>query len=271
MLTNNQNKLKAKSRILPELLLSSVLFVGGCAFNSSVTPVDYYKTSITERGLVDAYNQDAENHFKNRDYTSAWNNYVITGNVNGLEIILGEYFKDALTRDKITMGGVNEDLIIMHKELRKKNSQLKGFDDNVMHQARIYEEFQSRSQYSLEKAFILYEIIERHNDAERCLTLWINEKGNNHFSIKRIMRHYKRFSKEVGFGNFRGESVKKAYDYLSTAPDKVDDCESAWIIGEALDDIEIKKKAVESGILHGRGSAWNDRAIRVQEILNRGK
>ncbi|MBI2124720.1 hypothetical protein HYT92_02915 [Candidatus Pacearchaeota archaeon] len=260
-----------KSRILsyslPLLVLGSL---GGCV-TSGIKPINSYKTEITEPEIVSAYNQDAEIHLKNKEYTSAWDNYAITRNIRGLETILEEYYKDTIAYDKIKVYSINKELKEMCVELRKENSQLKEFEDKVVRQARIYED-KNNPKSSLERAAILYEIICRHDDAERCLILWINEDEGTRYDTKKIMDYYKRFSKDADFSSFMNEALKKAEHCAGIMPPVLDDCESAWIIGEALDSMEIRKKAVKAGILCGSMSeAWNKRAFEVQEEINQGK
>jgi len=257
-----------KSRILSYSLQLLVLgSLGGCV-TSGIKPIDSYKTTITEPEIVGAYNQDAEMHMKNKEYTSAWDNYVITKNIKGLETILDECFKDAVIHDKIIIEPINKELMAMHRELRKKKCQMEDFEKKVAHQARMYED-PTNSHGSLERAFILYEVIERHSDAERCLILWVN-KDNNRYGTAKVMKYYKKFSEEAGFSNFKSEALKITGSYLANPT--IDSCESAWIIGEAFGDMEIKKKAVEAGILHGSTSeVWNKRAFEVQEEISQSK
>ena len=266
--TDNSGIIKyLRNRVLPCFTCSALIF-SGCTF-SFVTPIDSYKTEIREEGLVNAYNQDAENHIKNKEYLSAWDNYVITGNIQGLEIILNEYFKDVAAHDKIIIEPINQDLMAMHRELRKKNCQMEDFENKVEHNALIYED-PSNSHGSLEKAFIFYEIIERHSDAERCLILWINRDNNNRHDTARIMKYCKKFSKETDLSNLKNEALKRADYYLNKKPPTMDACESAWIIGDAFDNMEIKKKAIELGIVFDRrNNVWNKRALKIQEILDK--
>jgi len=269
--TDNSGIIKDfRNRVVQCFIAGSALIFSGCA-TSFVTPIDSYKTSITEPELVSAYNQNAESHIKNKEYASAWDNYVITGNIHGLETIINEYFKEVITHDKkITIKPINQNLIEMHRELRKKNCQIKDFENKVAHYALIYED-PLNSQGSLEIAFILYEIIQQHDDAQRCLISWLNRDDTTRYDIKRMMKHYKRFSNEAGLEDFRNEALKKAGYYLNKEPHAADACESAWIIGYSFDNIEIKKKAVELGIARNMSKVWNKRALEVQEAISQSE
>ena len=147
---------------------------------------------------------------------------------------------------------------------------MEDFEKKVAHQARMYED-PTNSHGSLERAFILYEVIERHSDAERCLILWVN-KDNNRYGTAKVMKYYKKFSKETDLSNLKNEALKRADYYLNEQPLTMDACESAWAIGEALDSIETKKNAVKAGIQCGSMSEiWNKRAFEVQEEISQSK
>lgn len=260
----NSGSLGIRNMVFPKLLISSALVLGGCA-TSGIMPIGSYKTEITEPEIVDAYNRDAESHIKNKEYSSAWENYVITKNISGLEAVLEEYYKDAIIHDKIRLDYINKELRAMCTELRKENLQLEGFEKKVALQAGIYED-RNNPKKCLERAAILYEIIYRHDDAERCLTAWINKDENMRHDTQKIMNYYKRFSKDSDFSNLRNEALKRADYFLSIEPYTMDNCESAWIIGEALNSAELKKNAVKAGILCGSmNEVWNKRAFEVQE------